>query len=213
MVGGDRVAEDAERPGALNLAHPTGLQAELREEGRLLDIGGVRIPRVNVAGGGRHFVPFRVLGRKVPVEPPKHVGLERGLQLVADFLKGGPDVAQEYRLAVLALAQGFMAEVDVNPAGDRKCDHQRRRHEKVGLDALVHPRLEVAVARQHRGRHEIVLHHGVFDRRMQRARVANARGASVADRLESELVEIRRQTGLVEVVGHHPRAGRERGFD
>ena len=73
--------------------------------------------------------------------------------------------------------------------------------------------LEVPVARQHGGGHEIVLHHGLLDRRRERARVADAGRAAITHRLEAELVEVGRETGLVEVVGDDAGPGRKRGLD
>ena len=47
----------------------------------------------------------------------------------------------------------------------------------------------------------------------QRAGVADAGGAAVADEVEAELVEVRRQAGPLVVVGDDLRAGRQRGLD
>ena len=84
--------------------------------------------------------------------------------------------------------------------GERKRDDQRRRHEEIRLDVLVDARLEVAVAGQHRRGDEIVFDDGLLDRRGERAGIADARGAAVADEIEAELVEIRLQSGLVQII-------------
>ena len=55
----------------------------------------------------------------------------------------------------------------------------------VGVDAA----LEVAVARQHRGDGQVALVHGVGHPVEQRARVADAGRAAVADEVEAELLE------------------------
>src|SRR4030088_655332 len=47
---------------------------------------------------------------------------------------------------------------------------------------------------------------------MERAGIANASRAAVADEIESELVEIFLQPGLVEIIRDHARARRERRF-
>ncbi len=47
---------------------------------------------------------------------------------------------------------------------------------------------------------------------LDRAGVADAGGAAIADRVEAERVQLRRQAGLVEVLGHHLAAGRQRGL-
>ena len=48
---------------------------------------------------------------------------------------------------------------------------------------------------------------------MQRPGVADAGGAAVADDVEAELVEIGCSPVLLEVIGDHARAGRERSLD
>ena len=47
----------------------------------------------------------------------------------------------------------------------------------------------------------------------QRAGIADARRATVADEVEAELVEIRLQAGLVQIIGDDARTGRERRLD
>ena len=104
------------------------------------------------------------------------------------------------RLAVLAVAERLVAQVNVHPARERKRDDQRRRHEEIRLDVLMHARLEIAVAGKHRRGDQIVLDNRVLDGRMQRAGIADAGRAAVADEVEAELVEIRLQAGLVQII-------------
>ena len=73
-------------------------------------------------------------------------------------------------------------------------------------------RLEVAVAREHGGAHEIVLGDHLLDGGFQRPGVADAGGAAVGGEVEAELLEVRRQPRPLQVFGHHPGARRERGF-
>jgi len=94
------------------------------------------------------------------------------------FAEARPDVAQENRLAILAGAERFVGQVDVHAARERKGDDERRRHEEVRLDVLVNTRLKIAVAGKHRRGDQIVLHDGILDGRMQRAGVADTRGAN-----------------------------------
>ena len=65
---------------------------------------------------------------------------------------------------------------------------------------------------EHRRRHEIALGHGIGHRLRQRAAVADAGRAAVADEIETELLKRRVQPGLVVVVGHHAAAGGEAGL-
>src|SRR5579862_9717237 len=72
------------------------------------------------------------------------------------------------------------------------------------------PRLEVAVAREHGAGDEVALADRGRDLFRQRPRVADARRAAVADRVEAELVEIAVEAGALVVLGDDPRARRKR---
>ena len=102
----------------------------------------------------------------------------------------GPDFLEVNRLAVLVRAERLGVEVDIDAAREREGDDERRRHEEVGLDARMHARLEIAVAGEDAGGDEIGLGDGLVDDRIERAGIADAGGAAVADDLEAELVEV-----------------------
>ena len=127
-----------------------------------------------------------------------------------DLGRRRPHVAQEDVRAVGALAERLRLEVDVHPAGERVGDDERRRGEVVRLHLGMDARLEVAVAGEHRARDEVAVGDRGRDLVRQRARVADARRAAVADRVEAELVEVALQAGALVVVGDDARAGRER---
>src|SRR5258706_7938858 len=76
----------------------------------------------------------------------------------------------------------------------------------------MHAGLKIAVAREHAGGDEIVTGDGLLDGGMKRAGVADAGGATVTDKIETKLIEIRLESGLVQVITHDARAGRERGL-
>ncbi len=96
---------------------------------------------------------------------------------------------------------------------NRVSDHEGRGREEIGADVRVDARLEVAVAREHRGADQLVLDDGLLDRLRERARVADAGGAAVAGEVEAELLQVGQQARLGQVLGDHARAGRERGLD
>ena len=116
-------------------------------------------------------------------------------------------------LAVLAGAERVIRQINIHAAGERERDDERRRHEEIRLDVLVDACLEIAIAGKHRRGDQIIFHHGILDRRMQRTGIADARRAAVADEVETEFVEERLQTGLVQIIGDDARAGRERRLD
>ena len=213
MVGRDGVAENTQRARAGDRLDRAGSEREVGEERRLLDVGRFDVERVDVTRGRGDFVPLRILFGEVRVEPAENFRFERGLHLIAHFLERGPDVFEEHRRAGLITTEWLNRQIQVHPTREREGHHERRRHQEVGLDVLVDAGLEVAVAREHGGSDEVVLHDRFFDRSRERAGVSDTRRAAVADRLETELIKVRRQTGLFQIVRDDARTGRERGFD
>ena len=103
-------------------------------------------------------------------------------------------------------AERLGREVDVDPAGEREGDDQRRRGEVARPRQRVDPALEVAVARQDRGDDQVVRLDRRGDRVVERAGVADAGRAAVAGQREAERLERVHQPGGLEVAGHRPRA-------
>ena len=209
VVGRHAVAKNSQRPRALDFGDAAGLHGKVREERRFLDVGGLAVPFIHVAGAGRDFVPLGILRRKILVKFAEHFRLQRGLHEVTDFAQRRPEVLEENVCAVFVFANRFAVHVNVHAARERERDDEWRRHEKIRLDVLVNARLEIAVAGQHRRGDEIVFHDRVFDGWMQWAGIADTRCAAVADEIEAELVEIRLQTGLGQIIADDARAGRE----
>ncbi len=87
------------------------------------------------------------------------------------------------------LSQRFVTQVDVDGAGQRIGDNQRRAGQVVGLHQRIDASLEVAVATEHGRGHQIALRDGLRDRVRQRSAVADAGRAAVADGVETELLE------------------------
>ena len=102
-----------------------------------------------------------------------------------------------------------MLHVDVGGASQRVGDDQRRAGQPVGLHQRIDPALEITIAREHRRGHQITVRHGLGDGVGQRARVADAGGAAIADRLEAEGVEVFIEARPLQIVGHHAGSGRE----
>ena len=134
---------------------------------------------------------------KIAIKLAENFGFQRRLHLVADFLQGRPNVLEINVLAVFAFAERFFAQVNIHAAGEREGDDQRRGHQEIRFDALMHAGFEIAIAGKDRGGDKIVFGNGFINRRGQRAGIANAGGAAVADEIEAELVEVWLQAGLV----------------
>jgi hypothetical protein len=99
-------------------------------------------------------------------------------------------------------ADGVGGKVDVHVARQRIGHNQRRRGEVVGAHIGADPALEVAVARQDRGRDQVALGDGLGNLRLERAGVADAGGAAIAHEVEADGVEIFLQIGGLEIGGH-----------
>ena len=213
MVGGDRIAQHGQRTGADNRADGPRLEPERGKKRGLLNIGRSRIPVVQGAGGAGDVVPQGIVGTQVGVQTAIGVRLTGGLDESLDFRGTGPQIAQVDRLAVRAGAQRLGVQVDIDPTGQGEGHDQGRAHEKIGLDVLMHPRLEVPVAAQHAGGDQVMAGHRRLNVGVERARVADAGGAAVADQVKAELIQIGLEPGLVQILGHDPRPRTQRRFD
>ncbi len=212
VVGGDRVAEDAERPGVEDIGDVAGGGREPVEERWILNVGRGLVPLVGRAGLAGNLAPLRVGGIEVTVKIVENLGLESEGQLILHLGLARPDVSQEDRIAVRIVPQRIAGEIQIHPAGQGVGHHQRRRHQEVGPDRTVHPRFEVAIARKDRGAHQVSLLDRRLDGGVKRTRVPDAGRAAVTDGLETELIEILLQAGPLQVVGHHPGARSKGGF-
>src|SRR4029079_14103123 len=67
VIGGDRDAEDAQHPGAVDVLHGLRLGGHVHEVGGLADVGGVRVPGVGVTLGDVEAVPVLVAPEDVGV--------------------------------------------------------------------------------------------------------------------------------------------------
>ena len=65
----------------------------------------------------------------------------------------------------------------------------------------MHARFEIPIAGKHRRCDQVVIVYRLFDFRMQRAGISNARRATVADKIKSKLIEVCLQSRLGEIIG------------
>ena len=121
--------------------------------------------------------------------------------------------ARRTAAAVGGGAERLRREVDVGRAGERVGDDEGRRGEVVRLHVRVHAALEVAVAGEHGGGHELAVVHRLRHLGRQRAAVADAGRAAVADDVEAEGLEVGQQARLAQVLGHDLRARGEARLD
>ncbi len=213
VVGGDRVAELGQDAGAVDVRDRGGLHRHALEVRGLADVGRLRVPLEGVALRDGQRLPLGVAREDVGVGLVEHVLADGVRHDVVDLGLGRPDVLKVDRLAVLVDAERVLGDVDLHGAGDGVRDDQRRGRQVVHLDVRVDPALEVAVAGEHRRHGQVMVVDGLGDLLGQRARVADAGGAAVADEVEADLVEVGGEPRLVEVVGDDLGARGEGGLD
>ena len=105
VVRGDAIAKDAERTCTVNLSDVTRCHAEALEERRLLDVGAVAVPLINMAGAALHAVPLRILIGKTRVETLEHIRSQAGSHGLGDLLARGPNIAEIDRGSGVVVAQ------------------------------------------------------------------------------------------------------------
>ena len=209
VVRRDAVSEQAQDPRRPDVRDRRGRGRHPVEVGRPTDIGRVGLPREPVPCGHGKAVPARVPLEDLSVLLVEHRGLDRGADDGVHFFGGRPDIPEIHGLAVLTCAERCLLQVHVDAARERVRDDERRRGEVVGADFLLDAPLEVAVARQHCADDQLPLGDCGGHRLGERSRVADAGRAAVADEVEPQLLEVGHEPRLLQVVGHHLRAGSE----
>ena len=213
VVGRDRVAEYGQGTHAVDVREVARLGGHAGEERRLAHVRRVGVPVHRLAGRGHEGAPVLVaVPDRAVLLLVEILGQRRGDDLL-DLLHRRPDVGEHHVVALAVGTDRLRREIDVERAGERVRDHERGRGEVRGAHLRMHAALEVAVAREDGADGELVLGDGGVEGLGQRARVADARRAAVADEVEAQLVERAREASTVEVVGDDAGARREAGLD
>ena len=200
VVRRDGVPEHREHACVFDVLDRFGLQLEAIEIRRFLDVGRPFVPGVEVTGRRRELLPLDRPFEHVRIPPREHLGPNGGAYRLIDLRLGRPDILQEDR-AVRSFTDRFVIRIPVHSPRQRVCDHEWRRRKVVRPSIGVHAAFEVAVTGEHGASDEVVLLDGRRDRFVERAGVANAGRAAVADEVEAELVEVGRNPCRVEIVG------------
>ncbi len=158
VVGGDLVAEQAEDARADDVADRLGLRLDAGEVGRVLDVGRGRLPGVGLAADRLDRLPLLIALEDVRVLLLEHLLGDGLVDEGLDFGVRRPDVLEEHRLALLVGAERLLRQVDLDRAGERIGDDQRRARRGSSPARRRDAALEVAVARQNgRGHHAVVV--------------------------------------------------------
>ena len=207
VVGGDRIAQHRQRLGLDDVGDGRGRHLHPVEIGRVGDIGGAGAPLERLRTLNLDRAPFIVAGVDVAITCPEHLVVDVRVHQVAHLVVGRPYIFQEHVLPVRSLAKRRFDHVLRHRALERIGDHQRRRGEEVRAHVLADASFEIAIARQDRGGDQIILVDRLGDRRRERAGIADAGGAAIADEVEPHRVQILGQPRLVEIIGHDLRSG------
>ena len=114
--------------------------------------------------------------------------------------------------ALRILSQRFVRQIDIDPPGQRKGDNQRRAHQEIRFDRLMNSRLEISVAAQDTGKHQIVFRNKIFDGRIQRARISDAGHAAISHDVETDFIQVLLKARLLEIFADDAGTGRQRSF-
>ena len=214
MVGRHRIAEHREHTCTINIAKGRRFGTEALEVRRLLDIRGALVPLEDRPGRRAHLLPVLVAFEDARVLALEHILLDALLDDRIHLFLRRPQLGEHHRLAVTRATDRVLGEVDVHCARERIRNDERWRPQVAGLDQGVDARLEVAVAGKDGDHAEVLFRHRRLDLgTRERAGVADARGAAVADEVEAQLLERFHQAGRVEVIGHHTRTRGEARLD
>ena len=187
MIGRDRITHQREDARARYRDRLVEILAH-GEEWRLLDIGRV-LPSVGAGVRDVDGSPGLGTGEHVRVLAVEHVRRNFNHR-IGYLLIARPNIPQVQVLTVLALADRIGRQIDAGGSRDCVRDNQWRGCKPVGPHFLVHATLEIAIARQYRRDQQVTLDDRARDRLRQRTGVADAGRTTVADQIESELVEL-----------------------
>src|SRR6185503_18107433 len=115
-------------------------------------------------------------------------------------------------LSVFAFADRFGGQIDIDPSRQGKSNDQRRRHQEIGLHALMDARFKVAVTRQDTDDDQIVFDDGLFQGGWQGTGIADASRTTITDQIKSQLIQVRLETSVLEVLRDYSRPRRQRGL-
>ena len=192
--------------GAADVADILDRACHALEIGRVGDIGGI-FPGKELALVRLEVVPVVLAAVHVVITLHVLFGRQEIRHGVGNFLLAGPDIPQKDRVALRVLREGLLVQVDVHATGDGVGHHQGRGGQVVHAHLGMYAALEVAVAREHGCRDQVVLFDRRGDRPGQGTRVPDAGGTAIADVMEAEFLEIFHDPGIFQVLGDHARAG------
>ena len=185
MVGGHGIAQKSKKTGIFNIPHTAHFFRHSKEIGRFFHIGTGVVPGKGLARSRFYRPPFGRALEHVVIAPAKHIRRKRRFQSRADLCIAGPDILEENRLPVLALAQRLARKIAGQGASQSIGHHQGRRGQVIGLHMGRDAAFKITVPRQHRTDSQIALANGLGDGFGQRTGIADTGGAADAHHIKS----------------------------
>lgn len=213
VISGDGVTHVQEAVGVVHVSDGLELSLGALEEGRVVDVGGVIVPRVKFTGGGFESLPHLGSLEDVVVDIDEHLGLDASFSHLLDFIAGRPDVSEENVVSVLILTKGLGLKVMVDGSSKGVGNHKRRRGQVVGTSVGVDSALEVSVSGEDGGSDHVVINDGVLDLIRDISRVTDASHTTVTGGGETELLKVGLNSSFLEVFGDDVRSGGEGALD
>jgi hypothetical protein len=213
VIGGDGVTHVQEAVGIVNVSDGLEFGLGALEEGRVVDVGRVIVPRVEFTSGGFEVLPHLRSLKDVVVDVNEHFGLDATFSNILNFITRRPDIGEENIFAVLVLTEGLSLKVMVDGTGKSVGNNERGRCQVVSTSVGMDSSFEVSVSREDgRGDH-IVVDNGVLDLVGDISRVTNAGHATVTSGGETEVLKVRLDSSFLEVLSYDVRTGREGTLD
>ena len=129
VVCGDRVAQDGEHAGALDVAGRGRPWTDALQERRPGDVRRRRVPHITVTGRNREGAPAVVAFKHDRVGALEQLRVDRVTDHLPDLRGRGPQVGEIHVPPVLARPEGLAGQVDVDAPRKRERDDEWRRGE------------------------------------------------------------------------------------
>ena len=184
---------------------------QVLEERWLSHISGIGFPGVDGTCGRRQVLPVFVAVPDALVFSDELIARQRRIYRDSDLLRRRPDVGKEHG-AVRSHPQGLGGEIYVNASRQGVGDAKGRRSQVRGPYLRVHATFEVPVAGKDSYDRQVAVIDLLGDLGDEGTRVSDAGRAPVSDQGKTKLVQVRRKPGTIQVVGHHPGPGGQRGL-
>ena len=213
MIRRHRISQPRQHPRARNIRNRVQLRRQIHKKRRLLHISTLRLPPIEIPRLPANRIPHLIALKHIAITRLKHIWSKRPCNRIANLILTGPDIAQKHRIAIPIQPYRLRSQIQIHPPRQRISHNQRRRRQIIRLHMRMHATFKIAIATQHRRGNQILLVNSGNHRIGQRPAIANTRRTTITHRMKTQLLQIRRQTRLIEIIRHHARTRRQTRLD